>query len=144
MRISGLVVALLLVLGACSSGTEECSPAQTTSNAGEAQLETTDQFEAWSLWFTDIPANQPVRIPQWDEVKVVWSVTGQGDFTVAVKHSNGTVIDPLFGPQPHDGSNWDAPGDEWGTGWAFTVEGCWTFTVTRGSEVATLSVEVVS
>jgi hypothetical protein len=123
---------------------ETCTPAQLTGNAGEAQLVTTDSFEAWSLWFTrsPLPSNSPIKLANGEEVKVVWSVTGDGEFSVIAAKADGTLMELDWGPDAHGGSNWGVPGDEWGTGWTFPEAGCWTFTVTRGSEVARLTVEV--
>ena len=82
-----------------------------------------------------LPAGEPTQLPADREVKVVWAVTGEGDFAVKMNHPNGTVVEPDWGPDPHGSSNWDAPGDEWEAAWTLPSVGCWTFTVTRGSDI---------
>ena len=135
-----LACCVLLVSCTANSGNAACEADLVVSNpsiTGEAQLRTTSvDFEAWSLWFTDLAAGDPIAIPTNEEVKVVWSVTGDGDFSVATVHADGTTMEPTFGPARHDGSNWEAPGDEWGTGWIFPKAGCWDMTVTRGTDTA--------
>ncbi|MET7747360.1 hypothetical protein [Micromonospora sp. NPDC005367] len=65
------------------------------------------------------------------ELKVVWRMTGSGDFAISATGPEGQVVKPVWGPEPHDSSNWERPGDEWGTGWVFPGAGCWTINATR-------------
>ena len=45
-----------------------------------------------------------------------------------------TPLLPSSGPDPHPGgSNWQRPGDEWGTTFDFPQPGCWQLQVTRGA-----------
>ena len=67
------------------------------------------------------------------EVKIVWRVTGTGEFVVEGRHEDGTVISPVWGPEAHDSSNWERPGMEWGTGFTFPKAGCWTLIGTLGT-----------
>jgi len=87
-----------------------------------------DQQELWALVFRN-PA--PFEINE--AIKIVWRMTGSGTFNIAARHSDGTMIDPIWGPEEHGGSTWDRPGDEWGTGFRFPKAGCWRITVTRGN-----------
>ncbi|MBO4210411.1 hypothetical protein [Micromonospora echinofusca] len=68
-----------------------------------------------------------------DRIKVVWRMTGSGDLSISATGPDGRVVAPIWGPEPHGGSNWTRPGDEWGTGWVFPTPGCWTINLTRTS-----------
>lgn len=65
------------------------------------------------------------------EIKVVWRMTGSGDLSINATGPDGKVLKPEWGPESHGSSNWDRPGDEWGTGWVFPSAGCWTINATR-------------
>ena len=92
--------------------------------------------ELWALLFFDkAQANT--------EEKIVWRITGTGrQFDIFARHEDGTVIHPIWGPDYHGGSNWERPGDEWGTGFNFPKPGCWTLTVTLGATVGEIRLEV--
>ena len=34
----------------------------------------------------------------------------------------GRTLRPVWGPEPHSGSSYHRPGDEWGTGWTFPID----------------------
>ena len=36
-----------------------------------------------------------------------------------------------FGPEPHGGSSYQRPGEEWGTGFSFDAAGCWRIHLER-------------
>jgi hypothetical protein len=72
-------------------------------------------------------------------VKIVWRVTGSGPLVLSADGPAGRHAPLLFGPEPHGGSNFTGAGDEWGSGFSFSVPGCWTVHVSRG----TLDVNVV-
>jgi hypothetical protein len=92
--------------------------------------------ELWALLFFDkAQANK--------EEKIVWRITGTGEpFDVMAQHEDGTIIPPIWGPEFHDSSNWERPGDEWGTGFNFPQPGCWTLTVTLGATVGEIRLDV--
>ena len=71
------------------------------------------------------------------ETKIAWRMTGSGRVRFAATGPNGQRVDPIDGPTPHTGSNWDRPGDEWGTFFQFPTRGCWTIHVTRGASKGT-------
>ncbi len=77
-------------------------------------------------------------------VKIVWRVTGSGELKLAASGPTGQPATLLFGPEPHGGSNFDAPGDEWGSGFRFPVPGCWTIRVARGVVHAKIVLSIVS
>ena len=85
--------------------------------------------------------------PPWEagrEVKVVWRATGSGDFSVVALGPDGQRDAPTVGPTPHTGSNWNRPGDEWGTFFRLEEPGDWVLRAQRGSEAATLTVTVTA
>ena len=95
-------------------------------------------MEAWALLYVS---------PPWkpgQEVKVVWRVTGTGDFRVVAVGPESQEVLPLSGPTEHFGSNWDRPGEEWGTLFRLNEPGRWQLRVERGSSTATLPVEVAA
>ncbi len=59
------------------------------------------------------------------EVKIVWRVTGAGALSVVAADPTGGPRPLAWGPEPHGNSNWDRPGEEWGTGIVFDQPGCW-------------------
>lgn len=71
--------------------------------------------------------------PRVGDVKIVWRATGSGDLKVSATGPGGRAAHLVFGPEAHGGSNFDAPGDEWGTGLHFAVPGCWDIRVARGA-----------
>ncbi|HKF38789.1 MAG TPA: hypothetical protein VKB35_17980 [Ktedonobacteraceae bacterium] len=66
-------------------------------------------------------------------MKIVWRMTGSGSFTVVALGPQGMNVPPSQGPIAHLGSNWNRPGDEWGTVFYFPVAGCWDLHATRGT-----------
>lgn len=77
------------------------------------------------------------------EVKIVWRITGAGgEFTARADNAAGTSLDPFWGPQYHEDSTWERPGEEWGTSFIFPTPGCWIITVSYGETVGTIALEV--
>jgi hypothetical protein len=89
----------------------------------------------WALFFAE-------RITADTEAKIVWRMTGSGDFAITATNPDGVTVRPSWGPEEHGGSGWSRPGDEWGTGWVFPSGGCWTFTARRADANAQLVVRV--
>ena len=58
-------------------------------------------------------------------MKIVWRMTGEGDLSVTYESPEGVPAELTFGPEPHGGSSYHRPGDEWGTGFLFDEPGCW-------------------
>ncbi|MEV4757386.1 hypothetical protein AB0J86_20025 [Micromonospora sp. NPDC049559] len=81
----------------------------------------------WALFFP----TEGGRMRAGAELKVVWRMTGTGDLTMTASGPGGATVRPVWGPEPHDGSSWHRPGDEWGTGWSFPTPGCWTVRAVR-------------
>jgi hypothetical protein len=84
--------------------------------------------EVWAL----LEATNGLPVKQGSPLKIVWRMTGTGDFHLIAIGPQGQHLPPSWGPEAHGGSNWDRPGDEWGTGFdSLPVAGCWDFHVTR-------------
>lgn len=164
-----LAAELVLLLGACTGNdiTRERQPAPTRTAAATATslhvrlgapgcqppspvkdwpgagpfLEvrgTPTRGQLWGLMFVE---DMPIRVG--DEVKIVWRMTGQGDFRMTVTAPDGTRQPPIFGPEPHPKSNYRRPGEEWGVGYHFTKPGCWTLHAARGDSTADVWLTVV-
>jgi hypothetical protein len=104
----------------------------------EIQGTMSTEGEMWALLFFDKGHAK-------EELKIVWRITGSGkDFTVQAKSEDGTVVGPIWGPIDHGGSSWDRPGYEWGTGFNFPEPGCWTFTVTRGTTIGEIRLNILA
>jgi hypothetical protein len=73
----------------------------------------------------------PVPLPVGKEVKIVWRMTGSGPLRITATRSDGMSARRTFGPEEHTGSNWNRPGDEWGTGFVFPEAGCWDLHLAR-------------
>ena len=74
-------------------------------------------------------------------VKIVWRMTGSGPLKLAAYDAHGRKV-PLAWIEPHGGSNYRRPGDEWGSGYRFPHPGCYRLTARRtvGSAEAWLRV----
>jgi hypothetical protein len=116
-----------------------CPPtAQLTGPGAQGERQGTGNGATlWALLFPNEPLLRAGR-----ELKVVWRMTGGGDISISATGPDGKVIKPVWGPEPHGGSTWDRPGDEWGTGWVFPTAGCWTLTATRTSGTGYLVLRV--
>jgi hypothetical protein len=89
----------------------------------------------WALFF-----NERVH---GTEIKIAWRMTGTGDLSMRAVGPDGRTTTPIWGPESHGSSNWQRPGDEWGTGWVFPVAGCWLVQATRaGSGSAQLALSI--
>jgi hypothetical protein len=62
---------------------------------------------------------------------LVLRVAGTGDFSVVAVGPDGSRHEPTE-VQEHYASNFERPGDEWGTWWNFDRAGCWRIVVDRG------------
>jgi hypothetical protein len=76
------------------------------------------------------------------ELKIVFRLTGDMDVTVRAVGPGDRVITPAWGPEWHGGSNFNAPGNEFGAGWQFTAPGCWDIQVTNRAGTADLVLRV--
>jgi len=113
-------------------GAPGCNPPSPIdeSNIGspEAQGTATGTI-LWALFLGGIP---PVK----GESKIIWRLGDrfQNPISIAALGPHGLYLLPLF-LQEHGGSNWNRPGDEWGSGFTFPETGCWDLHVTGGPAV---------
>ena len=75
-------------------------------------------------------------------VKVVWHMTGSGPLTLAAYDPRGRSVALAWGPEAHGGSNYERPGDEWGSGYRFRDRGCHRLTARRTKGSAEVWVRV--
>ncbi len=88
---------------------------------------TSSTGEVWGLALGpgQVPPRAGVRL------KIVWRMTGHGSLRVAATRPVGDQQPLAFGPEPHEGSSFDRPGDEWGVGVRFPIAGCYHIRLTR-------------
>lgn len=120
-------------------GGASCRPPTPVNSSATGVVEargTGTEVVAWALLWVE---------PPWkphQEVKVVWRMTGRGDFAVVARGPAGETVGPFSGPTPHEGSNWERPGQEWGTFFAMPSAGCWILEASRGKDVSKVFVLV--
>ncbi|HEV7980251.1 hypothetical protein [Amycolatopsis sp.] len=149
MRTPGVraVALLALTLSAC---TADETPAPAASLAPHVDCDhppapesTGIQGEASSgsvvAW---VMADKSHGLPVGETLKIVWRMTGAGDARFSATGPGSATVAPAWGPEPHGGSTFQYPGDEWGTGFAFPAPGCWTIHVTRDDMTGTLSLPI--
>src|SRR5258705_6138388 len=88
-----------------------CQPSQILKSSNsfpEIQGTMKSDGELWALLFFDAAhANE--------ELKFVWRITFTGagaGFHAEAKNENGTIILPVWGPEFHESSSWQRPGEE--------------------------------
>jgi len=79
----------------------------------------------WMLVFGSFPPRAG------HDVKIVWRMTGSGDFTIRATDGDGIESKPLWGPEGHGSSSWTRPGAEVGIGFNFAHAGCWDIHLAR-------------
>ena len=146
---SVVFMTILIGLAACVSAPDRplaptatqstCQPSPTHPyNGGFPEIQATVKStgEVWALLFFD-------QAQAGQDAKIVWRITGTGGpFQVKAQHADGTLAQPIWGPEYHGGSSWERPGDEWGTGFNFPKPGCWTLTATLGATVGEIRLQV--
>ncbi|RPJ21214.1 MAG: hypothetical protein EHM33_26735 [Chloroflexi bacterium] len=105
----------------------------------EIQATMHSEGEIWALlFFGEAHANE--------DLKIVWRIDAPEPGTEVrfqAQNEEGTVVQPIWGPEYHPDSNWERPGTEWGTGFHFPEPGCWTITVTLGATEGEISLDVL-
>ncbi len=107
-------------------GALACHPASPIRNSpqGPEVQGTAATASLWLLLFG------PAKVGT--DLKIVWRMTGTGDLHLVAIGPQGQQIAPDWGPEAHDSSNWNRPGDEWGAGFTIPVAGCWDLRASRG------------
>jgi len=141
--LSSLLAACVLAVNRIKDISSETQPAcqpskiqKSKNDFPEIQGSMKSDGELWALLFFETAhANE-------DE-KIVWRITGEGDeFHSQAQNENGTIIKPIW-IEYHGGSNWQRPGQEWGTGFNFSEPSCWKITVARGETIGEIAVDVL-
>jgi hypothetical protein len=124
-------------------GTPGCHQASPRSVVSSHLPEVKGTGHGATLWgLLMFPHPPPARVGEQD--KIVWRMTGTGALTLLAIDPHGTHHRLAWGPDPHLGSDWDRPGDEWGAGYLFDAPGCWDLHATRGNATADVWLRVVS
>jgi hypothetical protein len=66
-----------------------------------------------------------------DVSKIVWRMTGSGPLRAGAYDPDGRAVRLAWGPEPHGGSTYHRPGEEWGAGYRFRRAGCYRLTFAR-------------
>lgn len=144
--VAGQATSVPVAASSTSDGGAPCEPSLTELDpllGIEVHADGPDEVEGWALVFNtwDLAPGEPLTIPTGKEAKIVWRLTGDGDLSFRAIGPKGEVENLVWGPEQHGGSNWERPGEEWGTGWLLPATGCWTLEVTRGAAVLSISAE---
>lgn len=70
--------------------------------------------------------------------KVVWRIGGSGELLVKLLGPTGGESSLTWGPEHYSSSNYERPGDEYGTGLILDQPGCWQIEFKRGAETASV------
>ena len=123
VRLQGSDLDVPVVLGRPPSSPWRCPSPQRPSGKGGILLpEVRGSSVGGSLWAL-LFGEPPFLAPH--PLKIVWRMTGSGDFGIVAIGPDGRVTAPADGPTLHLGSTWHRPGEEWGTVWKFPAPGCW-------------------
>ena len=119
------------ITGPTTPGLKSCQPASPIDNSsvGPEVRGTGTNAELWAL----IESTSGIPPLARTEVKIVWRMTGSGDFSIVASGPHSMKVSPSQGPTEHGGSNWNHPGAEWGTVFTFPVPGCWDLHATRSN-----------
>ncbi len=151
------LIAIPLLLAACAPAVNMVTeiPTQTTPTATQ-HVCTPSKILTASSSFPEIQGSMQTGGELWallffnkavvsKEEKIVWRITGsRGDFTVQAQNDEGTIISPVWGPEYHESSTWERPGEEWGTGFNFPKAGCWKLTASYGETIGQIGLDVVA
>ena len=131
----------LTVTGPTTPGLKRCQPASPIDNSpvGPEVQGTATNAELWAL----IQSTSGIPPVAKTEVKIVWRMTGYYQFSIVALGPAGMQVSPSQGPDPHGGSNWNRPGDEWGTVFTFPVAGCWDLHATRGNAAGDVWIKII-
>ena len=129
------------ITGPTTPGLKSCQPASPIDNSsvGPEAQGTGVNAQLWAL----IESTSGIPPVAKTEVKIVWRMTGTGDFSIVASGPSDMKVSPSQGPAEHLGSNWNRPGDEWGTVFTFPSAGCWDLHATRGSASGDVWLKVV-
>jgi predicted small lipoprotein YifL len=129
------------ITGPTAPGQKNCQPASPIDNSsvGSEVQGTATNAELWGL----IMSTSGIPPLANTEVKIVWRMTGSGGFDIVASGPHGMKVPPSQGPTEHLGSNWNRPGDEWGTVFTFPVAGCWDLHATSDNAFGDVWLKIV-
>jgi hypothetical protein len=122
-------------------GAARCEPPSPRNRTGHSFPALGEVFgtgfggQLWALFFRGKWASADAAVLAGvvgKEVKIVFRMTGFGEFEIAATGPDGARIGPAWGPVFHPSSTWTRPGREWGTSFVFTQPGCWRIHATHG------------
>ena len=120
-------------------GGDGCAPPSPANATSREARGTSETAELWALILEGTfaePQSAVLSKATGRRIKIVWRMTGSGDpaFTLIGPDGSRAGV-PHSGPH---GSNWQRPGDEWGSSFTFPQPGCWRIHVERGLSSADL------
>jgi hypothetical protein len=122
-------------------GQKDCDPASPIDDSsGIPEVQgTATHAQLWALLMstTGVPPQAKSL------VKIVWRMTGSGDFNIVALGPDNMKAQPSQGPILHTGSSWNRPGDEWGSAFTFPVAGCWDLHATRDNASGDVWLQVI-
>ena len=92
--------------------------------------------ELWALIFGRVPLRAE------EEAKISFRMTGSDPLKLVALGPDGEPVFPRQGPRKHLGSDWERPGEEWGSTFVLPKSGCWRIMVSRGAESGYVSLMV--
>ena len=151
MRRLLVLIVFLISLAACAPAIKKagdtpstqkkpaCQPSKIQKSKNEfleIQGSMKSEGQMWALLFFETAHTN-------EDEKIVWRITGEGDeFHAQAQTDDGTILAPIW-TDYHGGSNWQRPGQEWGTGFNFPKPGCWKITITRGETTGEIALDVL-
>ncbi|HEU0002257.1 MAG TPA: hypothetical protein VFQ36_15245 [Ktedonobacteraceae bacterium] len=129
------------ITGPTAPGLKNCQPESPLdySSVGPEMQGTGIHAELWAL----IQSTSGIPPVANTLVKIVWRMTGRGYFSIVASGPSGMKVSPSQGPDGHMGSNWNRPGDEWGSVFTFPIAGCWDLHATRDNASGDVWLKVV-
>jgi hypothetical protein len=99
----------------------------TSATLGPEVQGVANHSELWAL----IQSTTGVPPKAKSSVKIVWRMKGNGTFSLVALNAQGKHLLPNHEPEAHGVSNWNRPGDEWGSIFTFATAGCWDLHASR-------------
>ena len=121
---------------ATSPADKECSLGPVEEDGGVAGEAVNGEF--WVL----APGEEMLTVGR--DIKVVFRLTGSGPAAAFIVSPDGERVELTGRLQPHTGSNFDRPGEEWGAFFEPDEPGCWELIVERGDTTGVLPLPITA
>lgn len=126
-----------LILNACrpasptAVSTPACAPSNTTTDKASGYPEIQATATSGTLWALLVV--QDGNFHAGTKARIVWKMSdGRGDIKLMATHEDGTQVQPVWGPISRQArTDWNHPGQEWGTEYIFPKAGCWRILASR-------------